>query len=96
MATIIVSSSVWNRIYEYYDNVETRYLNTWDINDTIEQINKIQWVISNFESIRVWGREPIILYWKHMGQKETWHKSSPWHFAFECKYVDGKDYIFRE
>lgn len=39
MATVIVSSSVWTRIYEFYDNVENRYRNTWDINDTLEQIN---------------------------------------------------------
>ena len=49
MATVIVSSSVWTRIYEFYDNVENRYRNTWDINDTLEQINKIKWVIQNFE-----------------------------------------------
>lgn len=29
-----------------------------------------------------------------MGWKETWHKSSPWHFAFECKCVNDKDFIF--
>lgn len=94
MATIIVSSSVWNRIYEYYENVETKYSNTWDINDTLVQINKIQWVISNFESVCVWSREPIILYWKRMGWKETWHRNSTWHFAFECERVDEQDYIF--
>jgi hypothetical protein len=94
MATIIVSSSVWYRVYEYYDNVETKYPNTWDINDTIEQINKIQWVINNFEHVCVWSREPIISYWRRMEWKETWHKSSPWHFAFECKCVNEKDFIF--
>lgn len=47
MAAVIVNSSVWN---EYYDNVETKYPNTWNINDTIAQISKIQWVISNFEN----------------------------------------------
>lgn len=72
MATIIVSSSVWYRVYEYYDNVETKYPNTWDINDTIEQINKIQWVINNFENVCVWSREPIISYWRRMGWKQTW------------------------
>lgn len=50
MAAVIVNSSVWNRIHEYYDNVETKYPNTWNINDTIAQISKIQWVISNFEN----------------------------------------------
>ena len=52
MATVIVNSSVWNRIHEYYDNVEIKYPNTWNINDTIAQISKIQWVISNFENVR--------------------------------------------
>lgn len=94
MATVIISSNVWNRIYEYYDNVAAKYPNTWDINDTLEQIDKIQWVVRNFESVCSWSREPIISYWKLMGWKETWHKSSPWHFAFECKSIDGKDYIF--
>ena len=42
MATVIVNSSVWNRIHEYYDNVEIKYPNTWNINDTIAQISKIQ------------------------------------------------------
>lgn len=94
MATVIVNSSVWNRIHEYYDNVEIKYPNTWNINDTIAQISKIQWVISNFENVCFWSRESIILYWKHMGWKETWHKSSPWHFAFEYKRVNEQDYIF--
>lgn len=35
MATVIVSSSVWTRIYEFYDNVENRYRNTWDTNDKV-------------------------------------------------------------
>lgn len=94
MATVIVNSSVWNRIHEYYDNVEIKYPNTWNINDTIAQISKIQWVISNFENVCFWSRESIILYWKRMGWKETWHKSSPWHFAFEYKRVNEQDYIF--
>ena len=94
MATVIVNSSVWNRIHEYYDNVETKYPNTWNINDTIAQISKIQWVISNFENVCFWSRESIILYWKRMGWKETWHRSSPWHFAFEYKRVNEQDYIF--
>lgn len=58
MATVIVSS-VWTRIYEFYDNVENRYRNTWDTNDTLEQINKIMWVIQNFESICKWSRRKI-------------------------------------
>ena len=29
-----------------------------------------------------------------MGWKETWHRSSPWHFAFEYKRVNEQDYIF--
>jgi hypothetical protein len=29
-----------------------------------------------------------------MGWKETWHKTSPWHFAFEYICIDGKDYIY--
>ena len=58
------------------------------------QISKIQWVISNFENVCFWSRESIILYWKRMGWKETWHKSSPWHFAFEYKRVNEQDYIF--
>ena len=29
-----------------------------------------------------------------MGWKETWHRSSPWHFAFEYKHVNEQDYIF--
>lgn len=94
MATVIVNSSVWNRIHEFYDNVETKYPNTWNINDTIAQISKIQWVISNFENVCFWSRESIILYWKRMGWKETWHRSSPWHFAFEYKRVNEQDYIF--
>ena len=94
MATVIVNRDVWNRVYEYYVNVEIKYPNTWNLNDTIKQINKIHWVISNFENLCVWSREPIISHWKSMGWKETWHKSSPWHFAFECKCVDGEDYIF--
>lgn len=94
MATVIVSSSVWTRIYEFYDNVENRYRNTWDINDTLEQINKIKWVIQNFESICKWSRESIIPYWKQMEWRETWHKISPWHFAFEKQCVDNIDYIF--
>ena len=94
MATVIVNSSVWYRVHKYYDNVETKYPNTWDINDTIEQIEKIQWVICNFENVCIWSREPIIPSWKRNGWKETWHKISPWHFAFEYKVVDGRDYIF--
>lgn len=79
MAAVIVSSSVWTRIYEFYDNVENRYRNTWDTNDTLEQINKIMWVIQNFESICKWSREPIIPNWKQMGWRETWQKL--------CKYA---------
>lgn len=94
MATVIVNSSVWTRVYEYYDNVESTYPNTWDINDTINQINKIQWVITNFEQVCVWSRDPIIPYWKRMGWKETWNRICPWHFAFESKNVDGNDYIY--
>jgi hypothetical protein len=93
MATIIVNSNVWIRIKEYYENVEDKYPNTWDINDTLAQINKIQLVISNFESVCTWNREPIISYWKSMGWKETWNRVCPWHFAFEYNRADEKDYI---
>lgn len=91
---VIVNSSIWSRINEFYSNVETKYHNTWDIDDTIAQINKIEWVVNNFEFVCSWCREPIIQRWKQMGWKETWYKKVPWHFAFERKRIDGIDYIY--
>lgn len=93
MATVIVYNCVWTRVNEYYDNVEFKYPNTWDINDTVGQIYKIQLVINDFEHISAWSREPLIPHWKQMGWKETWDKSCPWHFAFERNCNDGVDYI---
>ena len=55
MATIIVNDNVWSRVDEYYNNVEAKYPNTWDINDTTEQIEKIQQIIKNFESVSAWN-----------------------------------------
>ena len=46
-ATIVINSIVWNRIFEFYDNVEKKYPNTWDINDTIAQINEIEQILKN-------------------------------------------------
>ena len=94
MAKVIVCSGVWTRVNEYYNNVADKYPNTWNINDTIEQINKIQGVISNFESVCSWSRVPILPYWKRMNWKETWHKSCHWHFAFERNSENGEDCIF--
>lgn len=93
MATIIVNGNVWSRVDEYYNNVEAKYPNTWDINDTTEQIEKIQQIIKNFESVSTWNREPMISSWKRMGWKETWDKNSNWHFAFDYNNTDGEDYI---
>ncbi|MBQ0088893.1 MAG: hypothetical protein KBT27_06145 [Prevotellaceae bacterium] len=94
MANIIVSNSVWIRVQEYYNNVSSKYPNAWDINDTIEQINKIQQIVSNFENLCVWSRDPKIAYWKHMGWRETWQRGNPWHFAFEQKNQNNDVYIF--
>ena len=74
MAVVIVSNCVWARVYEYYENVEGKYPNTWDISDTVEQINKIRLVINDFEHISAWSRGPLIPHWKQMGWKETWDK----------------------
>lgn len=93
MATIIVNDNVWSRVDECYNNVEAKYPNTWDINDTTEQIEKIQQIIKNFESVSTWNREPMISSWKRMGWKETWDKNSNWHFAFDYNNTDGEDYI---
>ncbi len=93
MAIIIVNSKVWDRVQEYYDNVSSKYPNTWNINDTINQINKIHQIINTFEKLTVWGREPKISYWKRMGWKETWGKNNPWHFAFEKRIDNNNVYI---
>lgn len=94
MANIIVSNSVWIRVREYYNNVSSKYPNTWDINDTIKEINKIQQIVRNFENLCTWCRDPKIAYWKRMGWRETWQRDNPWHFAFEQTVKNNDVYIF--
>lgn len=92
--TIIINSVVWDRIYEFYSNVSKKYPNTWDINDTIAQINEIEIILKKFEEVSQWSRVPKIPYWKEKGWQETWLNNNPWHFAFNKIISSNEVYIY--
>lgn len=93
-ATIVINSVVWNRIFEFYDNVTKKHPNTWNINDTIAQITEIKSILKNFDKISQWSRLPIIPYWKENNWRETWYDKNPWHFAFNRISSNNTEIIY--
>lgn len=82
MAAVIVYNIVWDRVNEYYNNVERKYPNTWNLQDTLSQISKIQDVVTHFDKVAFWKRDSIRKRWRDNGWSETFEKGVPWHFAF--------------